>query len=112
MNRFIFLFCLVLAGCATVSKDNKAPLRPPKGEPYVAVDQEELEHIIAVFSKAIEANPSYGGAYCNRAVAYFYNKEYARSWDDLRKAKELGMQNDPLYIDLLSRLQKVSGRQK
>ena len=62
MKKIIVLLCLVLAGCTTISSVNNIPPQTVKREPIVAVDQNELDDIIAVFSQAIKNNPDYAGA--------------------------------------------------
>ena len=46
-------------------------------------------HAIANFDKAIELNPSYASAYCNRAGAYYNFRDYDRAISDCTKAIEL-----------------------
>jgi len=61
------------------------------------------------YTKAIEINPKYAGAYYDRSTAYYMTKNYDNAWADVHKAKELGYAVDPKFID---ELKKVSGRDK
>ncbi len=112
MNRFIALLYLMLTGCVSAPEKGRAVFEPAAVKPPVSINREELEDIIAVFSKAIKENPGYSGAYFNRATAYFYNGQYDKSWDDIHKAEELGMKNDPMCVEFVARLKQASGREK
>ena len=112
MKKIIVLLCLALAGCATVPSENKIPSQTAKVAATVTIDQKELDNIIAVFSEAIKKNPNYAGAYYNRAAAYFYMKDYDKSWLDAHKAEELGIKSDPMLIELVAKLKRASGREK
>ncbi len=48
-------------------------------------------------------------AYYNRAVAYYYKKEYDKAWEDVHKVQGLGYQVNPKLIELL---RQASGRQR
>ncbi|MEK6658831.1 MAG: tetratricopeptide repeat protein, partial [Campylobacterota bacterium] len=62
---------------------------------------------IADFTKAIEINPNDSQVYNDRAVSYFFEKDYDKSWQDVYKAKELGKDVHPGF---LKELKKASGR--
>ena len=62
---------------------------------------------IESYKKAIELDPDYADAYNNRAVAYYYMKEYDKAWDDVYKAQSLGYQ---LHPGFLKDLREASGR--
>ncbi len=103
MKNFIVLLCLGLIGCATVAKETKTP--PPVIRETVVVDQTEMDGVIAVFSEAIKKDPTQAGSYYNRAIAYFYKKDYPRCWEDVKKAESLGATfND----DFIAALKKAS----
>ncbi len=112
MRKIIIFLCLVLAGCATVPCENKVPSQAVKMESTVTLNQNELDSIINIFSEAIKNNPAYAGAYYNRAVAYYYKKDYDKSWQDIHKAQDLGFKNDPMFIGLVNKLKMASGREK
>ena len=107
MKKIIVLLCLGLIGCATVAKDSKTPPRDIK-KPAV-VNEMELDDVIFVFSEAIKKSSHNTGAYYNRAVAYFYKKDYDRCWKDVHKAESLGYKFSP---DFIKSLKKASGREK
>lgn len=111
MKIIIVLLCLALVGCTTVAKRSKAPC-PAAKKDLVTVDQKELDHMISVFSEEIKKNSRYSGAYYNRAVAYYYKKDYDKSWQDVHKVQKLSTGLDPSLANLIERLQKASGRDK
>ncbi|MCU4139364.1 MAG: hypothetical protein MW690_001296 [Methanophagales archaeon] len=49
----------------------------------------EYEQAIEDFSKAIELNPNYAGAYYNRGIAYAKLNQHERAIEDYNKAIEL-----------------------
>jgi len=108
MRGIIVLLCLGLIGCATAPKVQK---KPPVVEKAVkkAISQEDLDRTITIFNETIKQNPSYAGAYYNRAIAYYYKKEYDKSWEDVHKAESLGLVFKPEFIESL---QKASCRKK
>ena len=112
MKKITVLLCLLLAGCATASRDGKIPCQALKAGSATAVDQKEIDDIIVVFSKAIKNNPDYAGAYYNRAAAYFHKNDYDKSWQDIHKAEELGIKVDSTFIELVDKLKKASGRDR
>jgi len=63
----------------------------------------------ADFSKAIEVYPYYAHAYYGRAVTYYEQKKYDKSWQDIHKAESLGYKVDPYFLE---KLKKASGRDK
>ncbi|MHB8154718.1 MAG: hypothetical protein ACYDFR_01535, partial [Candidatus Omnitrophota bacterium] len=69
----------------------------------------EMDSVISVFSEAIKKTPSYAGAYYNRALAYFYKKNYEQCWQDVHMAESLGC---GFSADFLKALKKASHREK
>ena len=69
-------------------------------------DKGDLMEAISNYTKAIELNPAHMGAYHNRAVAYFLTKQYAQSWQDVYKIRELG---GDIHPEILKRLKEASG---
>lgn len=112
MKKIIIFLCLALAGCATVSKESKIPQETVKPQAVVVVDPKELDEIISVFSEAIKNKPDYAGAYYNRAAAYFHKQDYDKSWQDIHKAEQLGINPDSKFLELVEKLKKASGRDK
>ena len=103
MNKIIVLLCLGLIGCATL--DNEEKLSQEVKKP-VAVNIEEVNGAILVFSKTIESNPNYAGAYYNRAIAYFHKNDYEKCWQDVRKAESLGLEFSSNFIEALKKSSK------
>jgi hypothetical protein len=68
-----------------------------------------MDNVISVFSEAIKKNPQSSGAYYNRAIAYFYKKDYQRCWQDVQVAESLGCK---FSLDFLNALEKVSPRKE
>ncbi len=121
MKKIIVLLCLGLIGCSTVPSRNKVLSTTSEKTKVVLnsetvvnapVNQNEIDDIIAIFSKAIKNNPNYAGAYYNRAAAYFHKNEYDKSWQDIHRAEELGINVDDKFIELVNKLKKASGRDK
>jgi hypothetical protein len=107
MKEIIVLLCLGLIGCSTVGKDNKisATSKTP-----IIYSEREFDDIIAVFSDNIKKNPYPGGAYYNRAIAYFYYQtNYDKCWEDVHKAEAAGFKFDEHFIKALK---KASGREE
>lgn len=108
MRKIIVLLCLGLIGCSTVAKESK-PLSVTSKKP-IPYGESEFDGIISVFSDSIDKNPTYGGGYYNRAIAYFYyQNNYDKCWRDVHKAEALGYRFDKNFIQAL---QKASGREK
>ena len=59
------------------------------------------------YTKVIELKPGQAVAYSCRAFGYFLMEDYARAWDDIHKAQQLGNPPPPA---LLQSLKKYSGR--
>ena len=66
-----------------------------------------LDLAIADYSKIIEIEPTNGNAYYNRGFSYLIKKDYSQSWQDINKAKFLGIVINP---GILNDLRKGSGR--
>jgi len=69
--------------------------------------QEKVDEAIADYTKVIEMDPKYAPAYKNRAVVYFFKKDYDSSWKDVHKSEELGLK---MNSDFLQDLKSDSGR--
>ena len=70
-------------------------------------EQGQYTQAISDYDKALEINPKYYVAYQNRAISYYYLKEYVKAWADVYKARELGAPIDP---EFMRALKKASGR--
>ncbi|MCX5695397.1 MAG: tetratricopeptide repeat protein [Candidatus Omnitrophica bacterium] len=67
----------------------------------IASNKGELDQAILDYSKVIEINPQNANAYNNRAVAFFWKQEYAKSWKDVQSAQMLGFKVHPGFIQQL-----------
>jgi tetratricopeptide (TPR) repeat protein len=80
----------------------------PLGLSWPIGKKETYDQPISDFTKAIEINPRFAETYYNRGVAYYFKKEYDKSWEDVKKAQILGYQ---IPTKLLEDLPKAPGRQ-
>jgi len=64
---------------------NKAEVFFDKG--IMLLDSEKYHEAIEQFTKAIEFNPRYSEAYCNRGIAFYTNGEIDKAIDDYYKAR-------------------------
>jgi len=107
MKKFIVLLCLVLMGCTTIAKESKVSPKIIKEPPVV--NEQEMDNIIAVFSEAIQKDPNQAGSYYNRAMAYFYKKNYEQCWQDVHMAESLG---SSFSAEFIKSLKSASQREK
>ena len=82
----------------------------PVGE--MSVNSKEVDNIIVILNQAVKNKPYDAGIYYNRAVAYFYKKNYDLSWEDVHKAEDLGIKDNLRFTELVDRLKAASGRKK
>jgi hypothetical protein len=94
-----------ILGQVSESPESKIPYRAI--EKPVLVNELEMNSIISVFSEVLKKDPNYPGAYYNRAIAYYYKKDYERSWQDVHKAESLGY---VFSANFIKSLQKASHR--
>ncbi|HNW39082.1 MAG TPA: tetratricopeptide repeat protein [Candidatus Omnitrophota bacterium] len=109
MKKITLLLCLGLLGCATVAKESQTPPRTVQAPVKPMVNEIEMDSVISVFSEAINKDPNYAGAYYNRAIAYFYKKDYEKCWKDIYVAESLGYK---FSDDFMGALKKASRREK
>ena len=76
-----------------------------RGLAYAEKGQYDQE--VSDYTKALQINPKEGTVYIFRAYAYYFQKDYEKSWKDIEKAQYLGHRIDPEFLD---DLRKVSGR--
>lgn len=62
-----------------------------------------LSQAISDYSRAIQLDPNLAEAYYNRAVAFFMKEEYNKAWQDAQKAKNLGSEIDPGFLENLKK---------
>lgn len=81
---------------AALNYSNRAVIHLSKKEYARAVDD---------LTKAIEGMPEIPGFYANRSAAYFYMKEFQKSYDDMLMAEKLGIPRNPqLELQLIKEL--------
>ena len=68
-----------------------------------------LDQAISDYTRALEIDPCYAEAYCNRGVAYLAKDQYDQGWEDVKKAQSLGIKTDPRFLEDLC---KASGRER
>jgi tetratricopeptide (TPR) repeat protein len=68
--------------------------------------QSRLKQALADYEQAIKIDPALAIAYNNRAVAYFLSGEYQLAQEDIAKAKALGYQVNPQFLEELSSSQR------
>ena len=113
MKTIIILLCLGLMGCATTPKESKSTYQAAKRLQSVVeknktanlnyISPKELNNIISIFDEALKKNPNYAGVYYYRAIAYFYKKDYNKSWQDVYMAESLGCTFKGSFIHSLRR---------
>jgi len=121
MKKILVLLCLGLIGCTVSIKESKAPLqatakprlaieaKTTAKTKYIPFEENDIDSIISVFSEAIKGRPNLAGFYYNRGIAYFYKKNYDKSWQDVHKAESLGYK---FNVDFIKSLRKASGREE
>ncbi len=60
-------------------------------------------HAMFYFFKSIEADPNHGEAYFYRGFTYYRKGVYGKSWEDILKARELGVRVPQEFLKKLSR---------
>ena len=76
------------------------------------VDIRDYNNALYYFNKVLEINPAFekdAQFHNDRAVAYFFLKDYDKCWEDVNNAIQLGYKVHPQF---LSELKKASGREK
>jgi len=68
--------------------------------------QSNFVQAISDFTKAMELDSDILNAYYGRGLAYYMVKEYDKSWADVHKIHDLGVEIDPKFIE---NLKKISG---
>jgi hypothetical protein len=82
------IFCSL--SCKTINKNSKPAVNMYEEKILSQQEKANLRKTIATFTNAIESEPQYSGAYYNRAIAYYFNQEYEKSWQDVCTAQALG----------------------
>jgi len=71
------------------------------------LEKREFEQALLLLNKSIEINPKYAEAYFGRGRSYYFRGEYDRSWEDTKRAQDLGY-NIP--AEFLNDLRRASER--
>jgi Flp pilus assembly protein TadD len=72
-------------------------------------DKGQYDQAISDYTNALEINPNDAEAYYNRGIAYYYKKEYDKSWEDVNKAQTLGLKiSEEILENLRNALEKQS----
>ena len=66
----------------------------------------EFSNTLNCLNQAIKLNPKDAYAYNNRAAAYYFLKDYAKSWEDVHKAESLGLKIKDKFIKFLCQASK------
>ncbi|MBI1922994.1 tetratricopeptide repeat protein [Candidatus Poribacteria bacterium] len=77
-----------------------------RGSAY-AEGKQDYDHALQDYDKAIALN--FALAYNNRAVAWFFKKDYDKAWADVKRYRQAGGTPNPRFIEDLRR---ASGRQE
>ncbi len=78
-----------------------------RGVAYLLTKKYDLA--IADFTKILEIDPKNISAYNGRIMVYAEKKDYDRAWEEVRRAKSLGIKIDPVVLEALT---AASGRRK
>jgi tetratricopeptide (TPR) repeat protein len=54
------------------------------------LQKREFDQAILLFDKSLETNPTNAEAYISRGRGYYFRGEYDKSWEDIKKAQDLG----------------------
>jgi tetratricopeptide (TPR) repeat protein len=73
------------------------------------LQRREFEQAILFLSKSLEINPGYAEAYVSRGRSYYLRGEYDKSWEDIKKAQDLGY---TIPVEFLDDLRRAPGRNK
>jgi hypothetical protein len=67
------------------------------------LQKREFDEAILLLNMSLETNPSLAEAYFNQDRAYYFKKEHGKSWEDIRKAQDLGYKVPAEFLDDLRR---------
>ena len=72
-----------------------------------SLQKREFDQAISLFNKSLDTNPEYAEAYVSRGKSYYFRGEYDKSWEDIKKAQDLGYK---IPAEFLNDLRRASGR--
>ena len=67
------------------------------------LQKRDFEQAVLLLNKSIEINPKYAEAYVSRGRGYYFRGEYDKSWEDIRRAQDLGYKIPAEFLDGLRR---------
>jgi tetratricopeptide (TPR) repeat protein len=71
------------------------------------LQKREFDQAILFFNQSLEINPKNAEVYSSRGRVHYFKGEYEKSWEDIKKAKDLGYD---IPAEFLIELRKASGR--
>jgi tetratricopeptide (TPR) repeat protein len=71
------------------------------------LQKREFDQAILFFNQSLEINPKNAEVYSSRGRVYYFKGEYEKSWEDIKKAKDLGYD---IPAEFLIELRKASGK--
>jgi tetratricopeptide (TPR) repeat protein len=71
-----------------------------------SLQKREFDQAISLFNKSLDTNPEYAEAYVSRGKGYYFRGEYNKSWEDIKKAQDLGYK---IPAEFLHDLRRASG---
>jgi tetratricopeptide (TPR) repeat protein len=75
----------------------------------VYLQKKQFDQAISLLNKSLEINPSVALAYFSRARAYYSIKEYDQSWQDIKKAQDMGYE---IPSEFVNDLRRASGKKE
>jgi hypothetical protein len=72
-----------------------------------SLQKREFDQAISLFNKSLDTNPEYAEAYMSRGRGYYFRGEFDKSWEDIKKAQDLGYK---IPAEFLNDLRRASGR--
>jgi tetratricopeptide (TPR) repeat protein len=67
------------------------------------LQKRDFEQAVLLLNKSIEINPKYAEAYVSRGKGYYFRGEYDKSWEDIKKAQNLGYKIPAEFLEGLRR---------
>jgi len=67
------------------------------------LQKRDFEQALLLLNKSLEINPKYAEAYVSRGRGYYFRGEYDKSWEDIKKAQDLGYKIPAEFLDGLRR---------
>jgi len=71
------------------------------------LQKREFEQAVLLLNKSLEINPKDAEAYVSRGKGYYFRGEYDKSWEDIKRAQDLGYK---IPAEFLNDLRRASDR--